>query len=130
MKINNHSKNMQKMGIQMKHLSPNEIRAEIKRLQKQFQRREEMEVLQTEKQQQIRLKKQQQQETDEVYDLSDLFENQTRYTEEHFTNVVNEVTSLLDRGLVLVVEISGIIVKPDDSTVDEYNILFYKKSSI
>ena len=47
-----------------------------------------------EKRKQRRLK-QQQQETDEVYDLCDLFENQTRYTEENFTNVVNEITSLL-----------------------------------
>ena len=49
-----------------------------------------------------------------------------RYTDEHFTNVVNEVTSLLDGGLV--VEISGRIVKSNGSTIDEYNALFYTRA--
>ena len=51
------------------------------------------------------------------------FENQVRYTDEHFTNVVNEVTSLLDEGLV--VEISGRIVKSNVSTIEEYDTLLY-----
>ena len=46
---------MQKMVTQMKHLSSNEIKAKIKRLQKELQRREE-------KQEQRRLKQQQQQQ--------------------------------------------------------------------
>ena len=41
-------------------------------------------------------------------------------------NVINEVTSLLDRGLV--VEISGRIVKSNGSTMEEYNTLFYTRA--
>ena len=49
-----------------------------------------------------------------------------RYTDEHFTNVVNEIASLLDRGLV--VEISGRIVKSNGSTIEEYNTIFYTRA--
>ena len=100
-------------------------------MQEELRRREEIEPLEEElqrrkeKTEQRRLKKQQQEETDEVYDLSNLFKNQTRYTDEHFMDVINEVMSLLDRGLV--VEISGTLMKSDGSTIEEYNTLFYTK---
>ena len=92
-------------------------------MQKELQRRKEIERLQKELQ---RREKKQEEETDKVYDLSDLFENQVRYTDEYFTNVVNEVTSLLDTGLV--VEINGRIVKSDGSTMEEYNTVFYTRA--
>ena len=49
-----------------------------------------------------------------------------RYTNEYFIDVVIEVMSLLNRGLV--VEISGKIVKPDSSAIEEYNTLFYARA--
>ena len=118
---------MQKMGMQMKHLYSNEIKAEIKRLQKELRRREKLVTLSPkEKRKQRRFKKHQEEETDEVCDLSDLFENQVRYTDEHFTNEVDEVTSLLDKGLV--VELSGTIVKSDRSIIEKYNTSFYTRA--
>ena len=62
--------------------------------------------------------KRQQQEVDEVNNLSDLFKNQTRYTNEYFSNIVNQIRSLLDDGLV--VEVNGRIEKPNGYAIDEY----------
>ena len=78
------------------------------------------------KREQRRLRKQQQEESDEVYNLSDLFKNQTRYIDDYFTNAINQARSLLDEGLV--VEINGRILKPDGSTIDEYRTLFYTRA--
>ena len=50
-----------------------------------------------------------------MFDLTDLFENQTRYTDEHFTNIVNKITSLLDEGLF--VKISGRTIKSNWYTI-------------
>ena len=58
--------------------------------------------------------------------MENIFENQVRYTDEHFTNIVNKITSLLDRRLV--VGISGMIVKPDGCTIEECNTLFYTRA--
>ena len=76
---------------------------------KKLRRKEELVTLSPKEKRKKRRLKKQQEETDEVYGLSDLFENQVRYIDKHFTYVVNEVPSLLDKGLV--VEISGRIVK-------------------
>ena len=61
-----------------------------------------------------------------MYNLSDLFENQTQYIDDYFTNAINQTRSLLDEGLV--VEINGRILKPDGSTIDEYRTLFYTRA--
>ena len=71
------------------------------------------------------MRRQQQEETDEVYNLTDLFDNQTRYADEYFTNVVNDIRSLLNQNLV--VEINGRIVKPDGSVIEEYKTTFYTR---
>ena len=89
----------------MKLLLSRELEAKIKLLRKELKkrRREEAATLSLRKKHKQRLKRQQE-ERDEVYDLTNLFENQTRYTDEHFTNVFNKITSLFDEGLF--VEIS------------------------
>ena len=96
----------------MKQLSSDELKAEVKWFQNELtkRRRKEALTLSSKKKREQRTLKKQQVKRDEVFDLSDLFENQTRYTGEHFTNkitiIYNKVTSLLDEGLV--VEISGL----------------------
>ena len=71
------------------------------------------------------MRRQQQEETDEVYNLTDLFDNQTRYTDDYFTNAVNNIRSLLNQKLV--VEINGRMVKPDGSAIEEYKTTFYTR---
>ena len=117
----------QKMDTQMKHLSSRELEAKIKHLRKELtkRRRDEAVTLSPKKKREQRFKRQQE-ETDEVFDLCDLFKNQTRYTDEHFTNVVNKITSLLDESIV--VEISERMVKSDKYTIEEYNTLFYTRA--
>ena len=117
-----------KMDRQMKQLSSNELEAQIKRLQKELEKRRREEAVSfslKKKQEQRRLRRQQQEETDEVYNLTDLFDNQTRYTDEYFTNAVNDIRSLLNQNLV--VEINGRIVKPDGSAIEEYKTTFYTR---
>ena len=91
-------------------------------------RREEAVTLYpNEKRKQKRLEEQQ--ERDEVYDLTDLLESQTRYTDNILQVnkiVVNKITSLLDESLV--VDVSGKIVKSDGYTIEEYNTILYTRA--
>ena len=121
-----------------KQMSTKELEAKIKKLQKELSKRRREEAsapklrarkpipkprISLKKREQRRLKRQQQEENDEVYNLTDLFENQRRYTDEYFTDIVNQIKSLLDDGLVI--EINGVIVKPNGDTIEEYKTLFY-----